>query len=166
MSPDPSSPEIEIDFAEPAPPWREALPEAEALCSAAVRAALREAAPGLAAVELAIVLAEDEAVRALNRHWRGQDKPTNVLSFPVAQATEGPRLLGDVVLAYETVAREANEQGKSLADHVSHLVVHGTLHLLGHDHDKEDDAERMEHLERRILAMLGVADPYRVAEHG
>jgi probable rRNA maturation factor len=166
MSPDPSSPEIEIDFAEPAPLWREALPEAEALCSTAARAALREAAPGLAAVELAIVLAEDEAVRALNRHWRGQDKPTNVLSFPVAQAPEGPRLLGDIVLACETIAREAKEQGKSLADHVSHLVVHGTLHLLGHDHEKEDEAERMEHLERRVLATLGVADPYRVAEHG
>ena len=110
-----------------------------------------------AMVELGITLADDETVRVLNRDHRGQDKPTNVLSYPSGERD----FLGDMVLARQTVWREAREQRKSAADHFTHLVVHGTLHLLGYDHETgEADAERMEALERRILAKLGIADPY------
>jgi probable rRNA maturation factor len=116
-------------------------------------------------VELAVVLANDVEQRGLNRDWRGIDRPTNVLSFPAweprAPAPPGaPLLLGDVVLALETVAREAEAQGKPFADHLSHLVVHGVLHLLGYDHQTEIEAGVMETLETSILAGLGVADPY------
>lgn len=104
------------------------------------------------------MLADDAALRALNARWRQQDKPTNVLSFPAGDSV----LLGDVVLAFETVRREASEQGKSLADHMSHLVVHGVLHLLGHDHERPRDADVMESLERQVLAGLGIADPYAI----
>jgi probable rRNA maturation factor len=116
---------------------------------------------------LSLVLADDATLRALNRRWRAQDKPTNVLSF-AAQGEEtppdAPLLLGDVVLAFETVAREAAAQGKPLGDHLRHLVVHGVLHLLGHDHERREEAALMEALETRILAGLGVADPYREHE--
>ena len=106
---------------------------------------------------LTIALADDRRVRALNARDRRKDKPTNVLSYPSGERD----FLGDVVLARQTVWREAKSQGKTAADHLSHLVVHGTLHLLGYDHEtSEADAERMEALERRILAKLGIADPY------
>jgi len=173
MSPEHSSPGIEIDFADPSPLWRERLPEVEEICAAAARAVL--AASGIVAGELAIVLTHDAAVRSLNRDWRAHDRPTNVLSFPqplqspLAPPGGGeapPVLLGDVVLAFETVAREAAEQGKRLADHLRHLIVHGVLHLLGHDHEEEAEAERMEGLEAAVLARLGVADPYRADADG
>jgi probable rRNA maturation factor len=101
-------------------------------------------------------------VRRLNRRWRGQDRATNVLAFATGEqaASGAPLLLGDVVLALETVEREAVEQGKPLADHVAHLVTHGVLHLAGFDHHAAPEARRMEALERRILAELGVPDPY------
>lgn len=110
-----------------------------------------------------MVLADDRLVRSLNREYRGRDTATNVLSFagldgPAEPGT--PRLLGDVVLARETVVREACEQGKTPADHLAHLVVHGVLHLLGYDHQTTTQAETMEDLERAVLAGLGVADPY------
>jgi probable rRNA maturation factor len=102
----------------------------------------------------------------LNRDWRGQDKPTNVLAFPAgmdeAAAPGAPLLLGDVVLAYETVAAEAAAQGKDFAAHLRHLIVHGVLHLVGHDHDEAAAAERMEAVERTILAGFGIADPYAI----
>jgi probable rRNA maturation factor len=120
--------------------------------------------------ELCVVLADDDFVRSLNKTYRGKDKPTNVLSFPagaipVAVGPEpllglGPKLLGDVVLARETISREAEEQGKSFADHLSHLVVHGVLHLLGQDHEEDTEAEEMEALERDILEDLDISDPY------
>lgn len=113
------------------------------------------------AYEVSIVLADDAFVRDLNRTWRGIDTPTNVLSFPAGDDDgQGPCLLGDVVLAYETVQREALAAGKQMPDHVSHLVIHGTLHLLGFDHQDEQEAIEMEALETAILARLGVADPY------
>ena len=117
-------------------------------------------------VELVVVLADDAEQRQLNRDWRGIDRPTNVLAFPAwapgAQLPrDAPLLLGDVVLAFETVAREADEQDKPLADHFGHLIVHGVLHLLGYDHASEGEAVEMERLETSILAELGVADPYR-----
>lgn len=115
--------------------------------------------------ELCVVLADDGFVQALNKTYRGKDKPTNVLSFPAGAmpAGAGPmpaRLLGDVVLACETIAREAAEQDKSFADHLCHLVVHGVLHLLGHDHETDAQAEEMEALEREILHDLDISDPY------
>lgn len=143
--------------------WQ-AVPEAEAI----VRRALEAAAAAVAAelgpgeAELAVVLTDDAAVRALNRQWRGLDKPTNVLSFPGPEpdALIQPRLLGDIVMAYETCRREAETEHKPFGDHLSHLAVHGFLHLVGYDHDNDDDAEVMEQLERRVLAALGIADPY------
>ena len=109
-------------------------------------------------------------MQELNRTWRGKDAPTNVLSFPLEEEVSEPGLLGDVVLAYETTLKEAREANLALADHVSHLVVHGVLHLVGFDHEEDEEAERMENLERTALASIGIADPYadegeaRVAE--
>lgn len=139
--------------------WREALGDEDLLRRAAV-AAVAMAAPDLPAeCEVAVVLTSDDEVRGLNRDWRDRDRPTNVLSFPlVAPGASGP--LGDVVLAAETVQREAEELGRPVAQHAAHLVVHGVLHLLGHDHMSDDEAARMEALEARILATLGIADPY------
>jgi probable rRNA maturation factor len=120
--------------------------------------------PGSSPYEVTIVLTDDGEVRDLNRTWRGKDTPTNVLSFPAGETpveTPGePSPLGDVVLAGETVVEEAKLKGVSVADHASHLVVHGVLHLLGHDHEHDEAAERMETLETAILARLGIADPY------
>jgi probable rRNA maturation factor len=113
------------------------------------------------AAELAIVLADDSAVHLLNRKWRGIDAPTNVLSFPVEGPAGAPPLLGDIVLGYETVAREARRDRKPFAHHVAHLAVHGFLHLCGYDHARDSDAEAMEQLERDILRHLAIPDPYR-----
>ena len=140
--------------------WQRRLPGAAPLVRRAARAALAAGEakrPGKKPGDLCIVLANDRLQRRLNHDFRGADKPTNVLSFSGA-----PEGLGDVVLALETVAREARAQGKSLADHVAHLVVHGVLHLMGYDHETGREAVRMERLETRILDRLGIADPYRV----
>jgi probable rRNA maturation factor len=115
--------------------------------------------------EASVVLGSDAMVRRLNGTYRRKDAPTNVLSFPYqpppgSAGSEGPRYLGDVVLAAETIAREAAERDVAPLDHVRHLVVHGLLHLLGHDHHEEAEAQRMERLETEVLAILGVADPY------
>ena len=114
-------------------------------------------------VELSLLLTDDAGVQALNRAWRGLDKPTNVLSFPGSglPAPDGVRHLGDIALAFETIVREAEAQGTSLAHHVAHLIVHGVLHLIGHDHEEDEEAEAMESLETEALAKLGIADPYR-----
>jgi probable rRNA maturation factor len=134
------------------PGWRKSLPGVERLVRKAARAATANRKRSLT-----VALADDRRVRALNARDRKKDKPTNVLSYPSGERG----YLGDVVLARQTVWREAKSQGKTPADHVAHLVVHGTLHLLGYDHETGDaDAERMEALERRILAKLGIADPY------
>ncbi len=164
---------VAIDLALACPAWRKALPQAAGLARSAARAALAlggAAVAGESAVELSLVLADDALVQALNRRWRGRDAPTNVLSFASGDAPLAgrPLLLGDVVLAYETVAREAAAQGKPLADHLRHLIVHGVLHLLGFDHEAAAEAEHMEATERDVLAGLGIADPYRLREdaHG
>jgi probable rRNA maturation factor len=116
-------------------------------------------------VELSVTLTDDAEQARLNRLYRGRDGPTNVLSFPAGANSSGlpgmPLLLGDVVLAFETTAREAREQQKPVADHLRHLVVHGVLHLLGCDHEAEAEALTMEALEKEILAALGVPDPYQ-----
>jgi probable rRNA maturation factor len=142
--------------------WSTVCPEAETLAEGAAQAAITAAAANAPAV-VAVVLTDDAEQRRLNRDYRGKDAPTNVLSFPIGDAAPGggPVMLGDVVLAVETVAREAAEQNKPLADHLRHLVVHGVLHLLGFDHETDADAEIMETRERQILAGLGVPDPYR-----
>ena len=139
-----------------------------ALATGAARAAIAETPhgpmlDGPAYYELSVKLSDDAEVQRLNAAYRGKDKPTNVLSFPapdmpVPEAEATP--LGDIALACETVSREAAEQGKSLADHTTHLIVHGTLHLLGYDHETDGEAEEMESEERKILARLGIADPY------
>ena len=134
------------------PAWTKVLPGVERLVRKAARAAA-----GNRKRSLTIALADDKRVRALNARHAKKDKPTNVLSYP----SDERGFLGDVVLARQTVWREARQQRKTPSDHVSHLVVHGTLHLLGYDHKTGDaDAERMEALERRILKRLGIADPY------
>jgi probable rRNA maturation factor len=112
-----------------------------------------------------VILTNDAKIRELNANYRDKDKATNVLSFPVEQQMpDGPEVLGDVVIALETVLVEANEQAKSVPDHLSHLVVHGVLHLLGFDHIEADEAEEMEALERQILQTLSIADPYADTE--
>ena len=174
--------------------WIRALPDAEALATAAAEAALAEGAgppppprgpplpegeenrsctspPPLGegnreAAEGAVVvlLTDDEAVRGLNARFRGKDAPTNVLSFPAPPNPE--RHLGDLALAFDVCAREAAEQGKPFEHHLQHLVVHGVLHLLGYDHMSDDEAEAMEGLERIVLAGLGAPDPYQAGPKG
>lgn len=161
-----TDPAIEIDLSITCAAWKRALPSVARVARGAAQAALAQSGKRIGAAELSLVLANDRAVQELNARWRGKDAPTNVLAFATdEQPAKGkPVLLGDVVLAYETVAREAKEQGKRLADHLRHLVIHGVLHLLGYDHIKATPAKRMEALETRILASLGVADPYRLRE--
>jgi probable rRNA maturation factor len=151
-----------VEIAESSPLWR-GLPEIEKLTERAIAASLAASGIGiLEGAEISVQLADDAQIRALNAQWRGVDKPTNVLSFPAApngKIAVAP-LLGDIVLSFETAEREAAEEGKSLADHCVHLVVHGFLHLLGFDHERAAEADRMEALETDILAKLGIADPY------
>lgn len=157
--------ELEIDIEEPWPAgqWEELAERAAD--------ALAQIAPELGNPRLCVslIFTSDEEIHTLNREWRQRDKPTNVLSFPMleradllALAPEGPpELLGDIALAHETCAREAAEKGVSLDDHAAHLIVHGLLHLAGHDHEiSPEDADAMEALETKALALMGIADPY------
>ncbi len=153
--------------------WRTGLAgdaSAEAIVAAAAAAALTNAGPSFP-VEIGVRLASDAEMRSLNHQYRGRDIATNVLSFAltadgaalkadVPQPAGAPKLLGDVVAAYGICASEADDQAKSLADYLRHMVVHGILHLLGYDHETDDEAAQMEGLERDILAQLGVSDPY------
>ena len=141
--------EIEVE----ADDWTAALPEVEAVVERAATAAL-----GRIEGDVVVLLTDDAAVRDLNGRFRDKDKPTNVLSFPAPESA-APHL-GDIVLAYGVCVDEAVAQKKTLADHLSHLVVHGVLHLLGRDHEDDAEAEEMEAEEREILAGIGVADPY------
>jgi probable rRNA maturation factor len=109
---------------------------------------------------LSVNFCDDAAIRALNAKWRGMDKPTNVLSFPAPGALATKLALGDIVIAYETVAREAQEQGKLFQNHVAHMIIHGFLHLIGYDHETPLEAEEMESMERRVSSALGMPDPY------
>jgi len=185
---------VSLDIGAPSPLWR-GLPRARAMARETIAVAIAESgwSPGDGA-EVSLSLADDAALRALNSRWRGVDKPTNVLSFPapvdaVHSASldgrpSGPPLdrvaalsergyrgpvhshLGDIALAYETLKREAEGLSVPLADHYRHLVAHGFLHLIGYDHETDEEAERMEALETRILARLGAADPYARAVVG
>ena len=154
-----------------APQWGAAWPEIEAESIAILHRVLQLVPDDLAdlpleRLEISVVLADDAMVQDLNLRYRGFDKPTNVLSFAALDdpdmplPDDGPILLGDIILAFETTAAEAVAQGKSLKAHYTHLLVHGLLHLLGHDHQDDDEAEIMEEQERQILADLGITDPY------
>ena len=141
-------------------------PDAEAVIHRAVATAAEIVNAGPGEAELAVMLTDDAGIRTLNSNWRGIDKPTNVLSFPALQPTgpsgpdDAPRMLGDIAIAYETTRKEADDEQKPFDHHLSHLAVHGFLHLIGYDHEKDDDAEAMEALEREILSQLGIPDPY------
>jgi probable rRNA maturation factor len=145
-------------------------PDAETVILRAVAAAAETADADTDGAELAVMLTDDEGIRTLNRNWRGIDKPTNVLSFPALQPTappgddDPPRMLGDIAIAYETLRREADEEQKPFDHHLSHLAVHGFLHLIGYDHETDAEAEAMEALEREVLAQLGIPDPYGMRE--
>lgn len=161
--------EVLVEFADER--WQASdISDAEAMIMRAVRAALDSDAPAHP-VEIGVRLTDDLEIQSLNRDWRGQDKPTNVLAFaldeddhPVSAGADAAVPLGDVVIAFETCAREADTENKPLANHLCHLVVHGTLHLLGYDHDVAEDAETMEAAEREILLGLGIPDPHADSE--
>jgi len=145
--------------------------EAEPGIEATLQRAVSETSAAITTedVELAIVLTNDARIRVLNHAWRGFDKPTNVLSFPAGDRGGGqgaPALLGDIVIAYETTKREAQAQGTPFLHHLSHLTVHGFLHLRGYNHEADDEAETMERLERQILARLEIPDPYAARDAG
>jgi probable rRNA maturation factor len=152
------APAIDIDIASPL--WAR-----EPAAETAVRTAITAAAHVVSAAgEVSVRLTDDAAIRVLNRDWRGIDGPTNVLSFPHASGKAAPAFLGDIAIAYETVAREAAGEGTPFLHHLAHLAVHGFLHLMGYDHQTDSQADAMEGLERDILARLDIADPYRAAE--
>lgn len=153
---------IELQVEDPA--WAGAVPDVEAVVLRAAAAVLGEAATPEDDPLATVLLEGDDAVQVLNARFRGRDTPTNVLSFPattVPGAPDDDPYLGDIILAYGVCSREANAQGKALAHHLSHLVIHGLLHLQGHDHQTDDEAEVMEARERTLLAGLGIDDPYR-----
>jgi len=158
-------PAVEIDLSVEAGDWPS---EAEllALAERAVAACLAELDVA-GESELSLLFTDDAHVRTLNAEWRGQDKPTNVLSFPAFDAAPGDALaplLGDIVIAFETVKSEAALEEKPFEHHLTHLVVHGLLHLMGYDHEADDEAELMEGLERSILGRLAIPDPYALTD--
>ncbi|MGD9649375.1 MAG: rRNA maturation RNase YbeY [Dongiaceae bacterium] len=161
---------LAIDIAATAA-WKKALPQYKAIVRRAAQATLK--ALRLPPAEISIVLTNNAQVQKLNRLYRGQDKPTNVLSFPqvsggniaMDKKHKPPLPLGDVVIAYPYAAREAKAQGKSLRAHTIHLLIHGILHLLGYDHGRAQEAKQMENLEKKILRQFGIKNPYEVS-HG
>jgi len=155
-------PPLTLDVIVQSPLWSK-NPDAEAVIRRAIAGAAKNTAQDNA--EIAIVLTDDSAVREINRQWRNQDKPTNVLSFPASGPATGGHL-GDIVIAYETLAREATAENKPFSDHLAHLAIHGYLHLLGYDHMTDAEATRMERLESEILMQLGIPDPYAGSEPG
>jgi probable rRNA maturation factor len=149
---------LKIDIMVDSKRWKEPQKARSVVRRAVARAAA--ATGSTRGAELAIVLTDDSAIRVLNRDWRGVDKATNVLSFPAKDGGPKPHL-GDIVLAFETIAREAKSEHKPFTHHVAHLAVHGFLHLLGYDHERDADALAMEQTERDILRQLKIPDPYR-----
>jgi len=168
-APRPEKMSLDLDLRAQSRKWQAVgnLASLRALVTEALAAGLavapRKPLPG---AELSLLLTDDKRIRVINRDWRGFDKATNVLSFPAAPAERisASPLLGDIVIAFETVEREAQGEGKDIADHLRHLVIHGLLHLLGEDHETDDEARRMEALEIEALASLGIADPYADGE--
>lgn len=159
-------PAIDIDLSVEAGAWP-AEAALAALSAAAVDAAVDELGARGAASELSLLFTDDAHIRILNAQWRGKDKATNVLSFPAFPVRPGdtlPPMLGDIAIAFETVTAEAELESKAFEHHLTHLVVHGFLHLLGYDHETDGEAEVMEDLERRILARLAIPDPYALTD--
>jgi probable rRNA maturation factor len=153
---------LTLEISSPSALWR-GFPRVRTIARETVGACIDEMEfPPRKGASVSLCLSDDARVRQLNARWRGTDKPTNVLAFPAARARGlgGAAVLGDIAIAYETMAREAEASGVALADHFRHLVAHGFLHLMGYDHQTNDEAGRMEALEMRILARMGVADPY------
>ncbi len=132
------------------------------LAEQTVRDAIAAAAAALATAdgEVSVVLTDDTAIQALNREWRKIDKPTNVLSFPAAASGGGARMLGDIVIAYETLTRECDEEDRVFLHHLAHLTVHGFLHLIGYDHQTDSEADEMEMLEGKVMTRMKLPDPY------
>ena len=149
-----------IDIQVQSPLW-DAQPLAEQIARAAIytAAALLSTSDG----EVSIVLTDDSTIQALNRDWRGVDKPTNVLSFPASKASS-ETMRGDIVIAYETLRRECDDEDRVFQHHLAHLTVHGFLHLLGYDHETDTQAEEMEALESRIMTRMDMPDPYRARD--
>jgi probable rRNA maturation factor len=160
-SPRTAAQDLTVDVLTESPLW-DAEPGAEAVVRRAIAQAAAVEGSADPAAEVSILLCDDAVIAALNARWRGRDEPTNVLSFPAPPAGDpaAPAHLGDIAIACETVIREAREQGLPVTQHLAHLAVHGFLHLLGYDHVTDGEAERMERLEREILASLGIPDPY------
>jgi len=164
---------VAIEVIAESPEWITAVPRREGLCARAAAAAFGAVQPNTKGAEASVILTDDARVRLLNNAYRGCDEPTDVLSFPilgeggiaVSSTQNQPVLLGDIVIAFETAATDAAAWNKTLSDHLSHLVVHGMLHLCGYDHLAEAEANEMERLETRILAGLGVSDPYAEGGH-
>jgi probable rRNA maturation factor len=153
---------LTVDVLTESPQW-DAEPCAEEIVRRAIVQAAAVEGTADPAAEVSVLLCDDAVIAALNARWRGRDEPTNVLSFPAPPAGDpaaAPAHLGDIAIACETVIREAQEQGQPVTQHLTHLAVHGFLHLLGYDHVTDGEAERMERLEREILASLGIPDPY------
>ena len=163
---------VTVDVLIESPLWEKAERDAEAVVREAISRAAAATDVGEPTVEVAVLLCDDAMIAALNAQWRGREEPTNVLSFPAPPAYDlspsGPPAsdpsvpvhLGDIAIACETVVREAREQGRTVSAHLAHLAVHGFLHLLGYDHQTDEEAEHMEALEREVLATLGISDPY------
>jgi probable rRNA maturation factor len=155
----------QIDIQRQSPLW-EAQPMAAQIVNDAIAAAASELSTG--GGEVSIVLTDDSVIARLNRDWRGIDKPTNVLSFPASDHTghEGLRLLGDIVIAYETLERECEDENRVFLHHLAHLTIHGFLHLSGYDHQTDTQAEKMEALESKIMSRLNMPDPYLARDLG
>lgn len=156
------NPSIDVIIASPS--W-ERLGNIEQIAEDAIHAVLVETATKiLPHAEISLLFCDDAAIKKLNKTWRAKNKATNVLSFPSPGPVARRMMIGDIAIAFETTHAEALAEGKALQAHVTHLVVHGFLHLLGHDHEQASEAEIMENMERRVLARLGVADPFAGAD--
>jgi probable rRNA maturation factor len=158
-------PALALDIVIESALWEEQSAAADIIRGAIDAAAAQVKAPAAKPDgEIAILLTDDAAIRVLNRQWRQQDKATNVLSFPSPAAGLNAAHLGDIVIAYETLAREADAEGRPFAHHLAHLAIHGYLHLIGYDHMTDSEAADMEQFETRVLAALGIPDPYALSE--
>ena len=152
---------LAIEVGRSATSWAGVLPDAEAVAYRAADAAWKAAGSG--AAELSILLSDDAQIQVLNRDYRGEDKPTNVLSCPAADTPATQGHLGDIVIAYETLRRECEDEGREFLHHLAHLTVHGFLHLIGYDHETDAQADEMETLESRIMNSMNMPDPWRDA---
>ena len=150
---------VDIDTRQDA--WRDAVRDPVAICEVAAGAAYASVADAPSPALLSILLSDDEEIAELNKVFRDKQGPTNVLSFPAGDAyPDGTVMLGDIAVSFETVRNEAERDGKSIADHLSHMIVHGVLHLLGFDHETDADADIMEQRETEVLGGLGIGNPY------